>query len=108
MILTTVRIALSDQNLSEALSILKSVAELSKTQCGCLDCRVYRDATNVNVIMFEGKWTNEEELAEYLRSDEYRKVLIVMESALEKPEIRFDTVLSSAGLETVEKARKPG
>lgn len=108
MILTTVRIVLPDQKLSEALSILKSVAELSKVQRGCLDCRVYQDATDSNLVMFEGKWRNEEELAGYLRSDEYRKVLILMESSLEKPEIRFDTVSSTTGIETVEKARESG
>ncbi len=107
MILNTVRIAFSDQNFAEAVHILKKVAEVSKIQRGCLDCRVYTDTVDSNIIMFEGKWLNDEDLAEYLRSDEYRQVLIVMESALEKPEIRFDTISSTSGIETVEQARKP-
>jgi hypothetical protein len=44
-------------------------------------------------------------MTNFLRTDEYHKVLILMEIALEKPEIRFDTVLASDGIETVEKAR---
>jgi quinol monooxygenase YgiN len=106
MILATVRLILPGNKQAEALSILKSAAEGCAFQADCLDCRVYKDATDENVVMFEGKWLNEEALTKYLQSDEYRKVLIVMESALEKPEIRFDTVASTAGIETVETARK--
>jgi len=38
-------------------------------------------------------------------ADEYRKVLLVMEMALEPPEIKFETVSCSTGVETIEKAR---
>ncbi len=41
----------------------------------------------------------------HLRSDEYRNLLLVLEMALKEPEIRFDTISSSTGIETIEKAR---
>jgi quinol monooxygenase YgiN len=81
------------------------VAEQCKLQRGSLGCSVYEDATDDHTIMFEGKWTNEEDMTDFLRTGEYHKVLILMESALEKPEIRFDTILASDGIEAVEKAR---
>lgn len=56
-------------------------------------------------LMFEAMWRSEEDLNHHLRSDEYRKVLLVMEMALKQPEIRFDTISSSRGIETVERAR---
>lgn len=55
--------------------------------------------------MLKEVWKSEEELNLHLRSDEYRNVLLILEMALEQPEIRFDTILSSTGIETVEKAR---
>jgi quinol monooxygenase YgiN len=50
-------------------------------------------------------WRSEEELERHLRSDDYQKVLLVMEMSLKQPEIRFDTISSSTGFETIEKAR---
>jgi hypothetical protein len=50
-------------------------------------------------------WRSEEELERHLRSDEYHKVLLVLEMASKQPEIRFDTISSSTGIEAIEKAR---
>jgi quinol monooxygenase YgiN len=58
-----------------------------------------------NVLLFEQLWSNEAELERHLRSDDYRQVLLVLEMAMKQPEIRFDTILSSTGIETIEKAR---
>jgi hypothetical protein len=55
--------------------------------------------------MFEELWRNEEELEQHLRSEEYRKVLLLMEMALQPPEVRFNRVSSWSGIEIIEKAR---
>jgi len=51
-------------------------------------------------------WKSEKDLNLHLRSNEYRNVLLVLEMALKQPEIRFDTISSSTGIETIEKARR--
>jgi hypothetical protein len=50
---------------------------------------------------------NQTALNRYLRSDVYRTVLAVVESASEPPEISFDTLAQRAGVEVVEIARRP-
>ena len=55
--------------------------------------------------MLEELWTSNEELRHHLRSDEYRRILLVVEMAAEPPEIRFDTIAHSTGVETIEQAR---
>jgi hypothetical protein len=55
--------------------------------------------------MFEKLRRSEEELEQHLRSEEYRKVPLIMEMALQHPEVRFSTISSSSGIETIEKAR---
>ena len=47
----------------------------------------------------------EEDLDLHLRSEEYRNLLLVLEMALKQPEIRFDTISNTTGIETIEKAR---
>jgi quinol monooxygenase YgiN len=105
MVLATVRMKVPPKKHHEALRFFSSTAEWNRVKPGCLSSRVYKDAQEDSVIVFEEMWKTEEDLESYLRSDEYQKVLIVLEMALKQPEIRFDTISSSAGIETVERAR---
>ncbi len=105
MVLSTIRMKLSPKKVGEALAILRSVTEQSKVQPGCLCTRIYRSGQEDNVLMFVQEWSNEEDLERHLGSDDYRQLLKVLEMAIKQPEIRFDTVVSSTGIETIEKAR---
>jgi quinol monooxygenase YgiN len=105
MIQANIRMSILPQRSSEVLKILRSVVELCRDEPGCLSCHLYGDLQEKNVLMLEEVWNSEEELNLHLRSDEYRNLLLVLEMALKQPEIRFNTISSSAGLETIEKAR---
>jgi quinol monooxygenase YgiN len=106
MILATLRMAIPLQKRGEALKILKSmVAPNQARPDDCIFCHICEDALEDNILQFEEMWRSEEELKRHLRSDEYHKVLLVLEMALKQPEIRFDTISSSTGIETIEKAR---
>jgi quinol monooxygenase YgiN len=106
MVLATIRMKLPVKKVAEALTILRSMAEQSRVQPGCLCSRVYRNGQEDNVLLFEQQWSDEADLERYLRSDDYRQVLLVLEMAVKQPEIRFDTILCSTGIETIEKARE--
>lgn len=108
MIYATIRMTLASHKFKEAVEILHSTAERTRVQPGCISCRVYHDVEEEDVIMIEDVWRSKEELDWHLRSPEYRKVLLVLEMALEKPEIRFTQFSHSTGLETIEKARLAG
>ncbi len=105
MILSTLRMTIPPKKRGEALRILRSVAEQSRVHSGCLGCHIYEDVQEDNVLMFQEIWQSEEDLAQHLRSEKYRSLLLVLEMAFKQPEIRFDTISSSAGIETIEKAR---
>ena len=106
MILATLRMAIPVQKRGEALKILKSmVARNQARPDDCVFCRICEDALEDNVLQFEEMWRSEEELERHLRSQEYRNLLLVLEMAIKKPEIRFDIISSSTGIETIEKAR---
>jgi quinol monooxygenase YgiN len=105
MILATLRMEIPLQKRAEALKILKLMVAGSNAQPDCVFCRICEDALENNIIQFEEMWRSEEELERYIRSDRYRKVLLVLEMALKQPEIRFHTISSSTGIETIEKAR---
>jgi quinol monooxygenase YgiN len=105
MVLVTLRMAIPVQKRGEALRVLKSMVARTQVQPDCVFCRICEDALEDNILQFEEMWRSEEELERHLRSDDYRKVLLVLEMALKQPEIRFDTISNSTGIETIEKAR---
>ena len=90
---------------SEALEIIGSMIEQTQFEPGCVSCRIYRGVEDARTIMFEELWLSEEDLKRHLQSDKYHKVLLVVEMAVEPPEIRFDSIAHSSGLETIEQAR---
>lgn len=55
--------------------------------------------------MIEELWRSQEELERRLRSSDYRNVLLVVEMAADPPEIRFDNISHTTGIETIEKVR---
>jgi quinol monooxygenase YgiN len=105
MMLATVRMTIPAQKQGEAIKILRSVADLCEYDPSCLSCHLYGDLQEKNVLVLEEVWRTKEDLDLHLRSAEYLNLLLLLEMSLKEPEVRFDTILSSTGMETIEKAR---
>lgn len=105
MVRSTIRMLIPLNKQSEALEILEMVRVETQFESSCISTRLYRGVDEVRAIMVEELWTSEEDLLHHLQSEEYRRVLLVVEMAEEHPEIRFDTINCSSGVETIEKAR---
>jgi quinol monooxygenase YgiN len=105
MIQATLKMEFASQTIDEAVNILRSIIERIRTETGCISCSVFQDTDNKHMVVFEEKWKSDEDLQRHLRSEYYKKVLIVMEMAIETPEIRFDTIMGTSGVEIIEKAR---
>jgi quinol monooxygenase YgiN len=108
MIHASIRMKMPGQKVREAVETLHSVAELTRLHPGCISCWIYHDAQEEQVIMIEEVWRSQEELESHLRSPDYRNVLLVVEMAREKPEIKFKEFSDSTGIETIEKAISGG
>ena len=105
MVHATIRMLISSKKAKEALEILRPMAERTRVESGCISCRVYRDVQEEHAIMIEELWRSHEELERHLRSSDYRSILLVVEMAEGPPEIRFNAISNSSGVETIEKAR---
>jgi quinol monooxygenase YgiN len=105
MVRSIIRMLIPLEKQSEALEILGSMIEQTQFEPGCVSCRIYRGVEDARAIMLEELWMSEEDVQHHLRSDKYRKVLLVVEMAAEPPEIRFDIITHSGGVETIEQAR---
>ncbi len=105
MIHAIVKMDMATDKLDEALQILHSIVEHTRAEAGCVSCSVYQDTEMENQLVFKQEWRSEEDLQRHLRSEEYQRVLLVMEMASMPPEIRFDTINKTFGIEYIEKAR---
>ena len=91
---------------SEALEILGTVCGQVQFEPNCISSRLYRGVDDVRAIMLEERWTSDEHVVQHLQSNAYRRVLQVIEMAEEPPEIRFDVIQKSTGVETIENAHQ--
>jgi len=89
----------------EARLILGTMITQTQFAEGCISCRLYQDVQTRGVFMLKEIWTSEHSLYRHLQSENFRKVLLVIEMAVEAPEIRFDQILRSTGISTIKKAR---
>jgi quinol monooxygenase YgiN len=105
MVQTTIRMVIPASKHAEVLSVLRAMTEQNRIQPGCLSSYCYRDAEEANVIMIEEVWKSEEDLDRHLRSELYSRMLLIMEMAVVKPEIKFNTISESSGIEMIEAAR---
>jgi len=105
MIHAMVRMALPAERLSEVMTILSPMVERTRAERGCLGCHLYRDTMEEAVLTFEDTWESEADLERHLRSPDYRQLLLVMELARVPPEVRFDKVSHSNGIEIIQAVR---
>ena len=103
---STIRMLISLDKQSEALDILGSVSAQIQFDPSCISSRLYRGVDEVRAIMLEELWEDDEGIQRHLNSDFYRRILLVIEMAEEPPEIRFDAIASTSGVETIERARQ--
>lgn len=105
MILATIKMSIPPQRRVEVSKTLKSMARATMLNPGCLSSQLYHDEIEEGVFMSEQVWTNQDDLDQYLRSEDYRRMLILMELASETPIIAFQAISEPVGIEVIEAAR---
>jgi quinol monooxygenase YgiN len=105
MILATLRMILPSDKKHDVLDFLRFMGEQTRCMPGCISFRIYHDDEEDDFLMVEELWNSQEDLDRHLQSDNYRHMLFLAETATQPPEIKFQTIAESAGLEMVERAR---
>lgn len=103
---STIRMLIPLNKQSEALEILQAVCTQTQFDPNCISTHLYQGVDDVRAVMVEERWVNDEHFMKHLRSEVYRRILLVMEMAEEPPEIFFDAISRSSGIEMIETARR--
>jgi len=106
MIIGTVRLLPPPDRRADVSEVLRSVQGPVRAQPGCAACDIYDEQGPEAAIVFVERWESDAALDAHLRSEAYRRVLAAIELSGGRPEIRFEHVSVSEGIELIERSRK--
>jgi quinol monooxygenase YgiN len=90
----------------DLLAAMRGMLEPARVERGCLSYRLYEDVENRNAFVLLEEWATQEDLERHISKDNQRQLLALMDLLSEKPELRFDTVLHTAGMDLIENVLK--
>lgn len=105
MVVGTLRIPVSPDRRAEVLEVLWSIQGPVLAQPGCSAFRIFEEQRPEEAIVLVERWDSEAELEAHIRSESYRRILGAMELSGGPPEMSFEHVSASAGIEFVERLR---
>jgi quinol monooxygenase YgiN len=88
----------------EAIEVFHVFLEPLRVHPGLASAGVYAEIDDDALVLLE-EWNTSEDLARHLKSNDFKKILAVMDMALEQPIIQFHTISSSQGFELIESLR---
>jgi quinol monooxygenase YgiN len=107
MIVGTLRVLPPPERMAQVLEVFRAVQEPVLTQPGCLACHVYEEQGSEPAVVLVERWESEAALQAHIRTESYRRILGAIELSGAPPEICFDEVSSTAGMDLIERARNP-
>jgi len=106
MIDATIKVTVPPEKRKELLQTFKAILGPIRGEQGCLRCNCYVDIEAENLFFFYEEWQSREDLDAHLRSAQFGVLVGAMSLLKIEPEIRINSIASTAGAETVTAARK--
>ena len=91
----------------EVLDILRSVQGPVLSQPGCAGYHIYEEQDPEAAVVLVDRWESDAALEAHLQSEAYRRILCALELSGSPPEVRFERVSGTEGMERIERSRKP-
>ena len=99
MIQASLRIVASAERRDEIVQTFRSLVGPTEVKRGCLGCRFYQDVSDKNALTYVEEWQTQEDLQRHFRSDQYRKLLALIDLSTAPPELKFHTISETSGIE---------
>jgi quinol monooxygenase YgiN len=106
MIDATIKITAPPEKRKEVLQTFKAILGQIRREQGCISCNCYVDVEAENNIFLKEEWKTSEDLDTHLRSVHFGVLIGAMKLLNKEPEIRFNTIASTAGAEAIKAARE--
>jgi len=93
---------------SDLLETMRGMLQPARVERGCLSYRLYEDVENRNAFVLLEEWATQEDLERHLAKDTQRQLFALMDLLSSEPELRFNTVSHTAGMDLIERVLKTG
>jgi quinol monooxygenase YgiN len=90
------------------LEVLRSIQGPVLAQPGCKAYHIYDEQGQEPAVVLVERWESRAALEAHIRSEIYRRILGAIELAGGPPEVSFDVVSGTEGMELVERLRRMG
>ena len=101
MILVTLRMTVRSERRSDLLETMRGMLEPARVERGCLSYRLYEDVEDGNTFILVEEWETQHDLESHIRTKNQRRLLTLMDLLSEQPELRFNTVSHTMGMELI-------
>ena len=91
---------------SDLLETLRGMLEPVRVERGCLSYRLYEDVEDSNTFVLVEEWKSQKDIESHILTNNQRRLLALMDLLSEQPELRFNTVSHTVGMEFIEDVRK--
>ena len=108
MIQATLKMIVRPEWRTDLLETMRGMLEPARVERGCLSYRLYEDVENRNAFVLLEEWATQEDLERHISKDNQRRLLTLMDLLSEQPEVRFNTVSHTAGMDLIENVLKLG
>jgi quinol monooxygenase YgiN len=104
LITATLRIRVSTDKKEEVVRLLRSLIDPTRVETGCLSCHLYQDVNDERAVIWMEQWRSQGDLNRHVRTPQYKRILAAIDMSNAEPEINFDTVVETKGMQLIEKA----
>lgn len=105
MIVFILSLKVSPSIRKEVVSVFDTIAGSTSVKPGCKKVRLYSDVDDDDDLLLIEEWESMPDLERHVASNEFRKIMAIMDMAMEPPGVSFNSVSSTMGFELVEKIR---
>jgi len=106
VILVTLKMIIRPEMRQDFLETMRGMLEPTRVERGCLSYCLYEDIENRTTFVLLEKWATQKDLESHIRTDNQRRLLALMDLLSEQPELQFNTVSHTAGMDLVEDVLK--
>lgn len=101
-ILVTLRMIVQPEKRRDLLETMRAMLEPARVERGCLSYRLYEDVEDRNTFVLVEEWETRKDLETHIRTDNEQRLLALMDLLSRQPELRFNTVSHTAGMDLIE------
>jgi quinol monooxygenase YgiN len=105
MIQATLTIATAVGQRQGILQALRSLVSPTRVEPGCLRCLLYEQVDDPGSFTLFEEWSTRRDWERRLRSEGFRRLLILLELSARPPDVRFRMVSRTMGMEAIAAAR---